>query len=510
VISSRDCVSHLYKGLAAVQTRGYESAGIAVYTGQELIHKARDGIVGEALPQDEIDQLSGVVGVGQVRYATAGGPSHPKQPVLANTKFGQIAIVHNGNMVNYDDLAGIAGTDGYNEKPSDTQLFARILEKTDAPNIEEAIKKALDVVKPTYSLIIQHEDTLYAMRDQHGNRPLYIGKLKGGYMLGSEERALRSAGALFIEEVNAGEFIKLSKEEKQSSQIYNPDFKRCIFELIYLASAGDLEQENPRHFGRDLRRIRVNSGVQLWEEHPVVADIVIGILGSGFWAANGYSHASKIPYANTALRINPDYDSRTFIQPTQQLRELGVEMKFETDETIINGKRVVLIDDTEVRGTTLWGLMKMLRLDGASEVHLRIAAPPVTDPCFYGVDFPSKSELIAGQLTKAERLQYHKLRYSGVDFDRREVISMVKNQNLGDSDLRQIVEMSIDEGKNFLASTEDFDPSILNFDGVTLGHLSIEGLAKSFEIDPSEYCMACFTGIYEIEREIVDELLEVT
>jgi len=512
--------SLIYEGLKLLQHRGQESAGILVYDGIQFRKSINDGMVNEAIHLRELGQLRGTTGIGHVRYSTAGlkkedlslGIDHPRQPIIE----GDISVIHNGNIVNYNQLVSVLGDRGIHiEKNiySDTQLMAKIIASSSKKNIEEAIMETINLIKPTYSLIVQHKDNLYICRDRTGNRPLYIGRIAEGYGVASEERALRLIGAKAIEEVMPGEFIKLYKKEKESKQIYTPRLKRCVLESIYLATAGKLKEKSPVLFEQNLRDIRKRSGRILAREHPSIADLAIGILGSGYWASVGYSQESGIPFSKTALKRDPKYKKRTFIEPSEAERIVGVYLKFIPNGKEIAGKKLVTVDDTIVRLTTSSGLVQKLRLAGASELHMRVASPPILWPCFYGIDFPQKEELIASRLDVEEIEQYIALRFFGMDDKREELIEIVKGNKLSQGDIKEIIGRS-DERNNYLKreklqktdhvviGPEDFSPL-----RVSLGYLSLDGLIEAFEINPEEYCLACFTGKYEIEPELVMQRL---
>lgn len=515
VIGVKDASRHAYVGLISGQNRGQESAGILSYDGQKS-HMARGhGLVREAIKDSELERLTGDIALGQTRYSTAGGPYHAAQPIIENhERFGEFSIVHNGNMVNYEQLerrVREAGAYDYKENPSDSQLFARLLSLSDGATFEEALRKTLDKVKPTYSLIVQKGEEVYVTRDKHGNRPLSIGKLDGGYAVASEEYDLKMMGCIDIEEVKEGEMIKLYKRQKTSNQIYVPEPQRCINELIYLAKGTD----GAEIFGKRVQDIRQESGRRLAVEHPAVADLVIGILGSGYHASIGYSEQSGIPHSLTALIRNPNYHKRTFIEPNHAERVRGVYLKFTEDKKEINGKRIVVIDDSIVRLTTSSGLVGKLRLAGATGLDFRVASPPIKNPCFYGIDFPDKAELVAASLSVPEIEQHLRLRFFGVDYGREELNEIVRGNVLSQDDVEEIVGVSMRQDRNFLrraSKKKKADHAIVNpFDldqgRFTLGYLSEQGLVESFGIDPSKYCLACFNGEYKIEPEIIMERL---
>ena len=512
----------IYEGLKHLQHRGQESAGILVYDGQKFKKTIKDGMVQEAISPKDLKSLNGTTGLGHVRYSTSGrkkengfyDTEYPRQPIVDK----DVAVVHNGTVINYNDLAdtlrkrGISITSGAD---SDTQLLTRIIGSSDKASIEDRIKEMLDIVEPTYSMIIQHDDTLYICRDKTGNRPLYFGNIHEGHITASEERVLKQLGATNIREVNPGELIRVSGNQSYSEQISAQNLQRCMIELIYLASAGNPEENPPYLFNKDLRKVRKGSGMTLAKEQPADADLVIGILGSGYYASLGYSEQSNIPYSKTALIRDPKFQKRIFIEPNEKDRIVGVYLKFLADSNEIVGKRVVAVDDTIVRLTTSSGLVQKLRLAGVSELHMRIASPPISWPCFYGIDFPKKDELIAARLSILEINQYLALRFFGMEDRREELIGIVKGNQLSNEDIQDIINRSTERDnylkREFLQKTNHtvIDADNIDLKRFSLGYLSLEGLIESFDIDPSEYCLACFTGNYKINPEMIRQKLEI-
>jgi amidophosphoribosyltransferase len=509
----------IYEGLKLLQHRGQESAGILVYDGNSFRKTINDGMVEDAIPVSEIRELKGSTGLGHVRYSTSGKKSdfyqveHPMQPIVEE----DIAIVHNGTLINYDQLAErlrIQGETVSRGNDSDTQLLAKTLHLGHELSVDDKVRQLFNIAQPTYSLIIQNKDTLYVCRDLSGNRPLYIGNVSGGYMVASEERVLRMLGSNSIDEAGAGELIKLAGNEVSREQIQKPSLNRCIIELIYLSSTGAPDEDSPVLFGKGIREVRKDLGIALAREQPANADIVLGVLGSGYYASLGYSIQSGIPHSKTALVRDPNYKKRTFIEPDEQDRVVGVYLKFITEPNELHGKRIAVVDDTIVRLTTSSGLVQKLRLSGASELHMRVASPPIMWPCFYGIDFPKRDELIAARLNVREIEQYLALRFFGMDDNREQLIGLVRGSRLTNEDIIDIIDTSTEEDnylkREYLRKSRHFvvKPDDLGLERFSLGYLSLEGLVESFDIDTSEYCLACFNGDYQISPDIVKDKLD--
>jgi len=510
----------IYEGLKLLQHRGQESVGILTYDGHDYKKILKDGLVHEAISPTELNSLNGSTGLGHVRYSTSGRKKdngfcdveHPKQPILGI----DFALVHNGTIVNYGYMVNVLERRRIGISPgedSDTQLVAKIIGSSEEADIEKRIKKSLETIKPTYSMLIQHENALFLCRDRTGNRPLYIGNIGGGYIAASEGSVLNSLGATNISEVGEGQLIRIENNDAYTEQIFTPDLKKCVIELIYLSSAGKSEHERPELFGRDIRTIRIKSGIKLASEQPANADLVVGVMDSGNWASIGYSQKSGIPRSRTGLKRHPHYKKRTFIEPSEEERIEGVYLKFIAESNELSGKRLVAVDDTIIRLTTSSGLVQKLRLAGASELHMRIASPPVIWPCFYGVDFPLRNELIAAMLSVPEIQQYLTLRFFGMDDNRDKLIEIVRGNQLSKTDMGDIVQRSTEDNnyvkRAFLQRNKHIviDPDDINPKRFSLAYLSLEGLVDAFDIDSSEYCLACFTGKYEIEKELIKQKL---
>jgi amidophosphoribosyltransferase len=387
-----------YFGLYALQHRGQESAGIAVSDGRRILVYKDMGLVSQVFDDAALEGLDGYIAVGHNRYSTTGMSAwHNAQPTFCRTPFGSLALGHNGNLVNTHELVRelarhTAADDGVLFEPqvastSDTDILARLLASFPDRTIEEAAVEVLPLLQGAYSLVFMDENTLYAARDPQGVRPLVLGRLERGWAVASETAALDIVGAAYIREVRPGEIIAIDESGLRSLQFAEPAPKGCLFEFVYLARPDTKISEQRVH------SVRVDIGRRLAAEYPADADLVIPVPESGTPAAIGYAEASGIPYGQGFVKNS--YVGRTFIQPSQTIRQLGIRLKLNTLRDVIEGKRLVVVDDSIVRGNTQRAQVKMLREAGAREVHVRIASPPVKWPCFYGIDFATRAELIA-------------------------------------------------------------------------------------------------------------------
>ncbi|OLR91197.1 amidophosphoribosyltransferase [Actinokineospora bangkokensis] len=385
-----------YYGLYALQHRGQEAAGISVSDGRQIVVFKDLGLVSQVFDEQVLSSLRGHVAVGHCRYSTTGSTTWENaQPTFRTTATGSgISLGHNGNLVNTAELRDRAAAQGITAMrgaTTDSDLLTGLLAAGAADRgIEQAAMELLPTVRGAYCLVFSDENTLYAARDPHGVRPLVLGRLERGWVVASETAALDIVGASFVREVEPGELIAIDAEGLRSTRFANPEPKGCVFEYVYLA------RPDTAIAGRSVHATRVEIGRKLAGEHPVEADLVIPVPESGTPAAIGYAQGSGIPYG-TALVKNA-YVGRTFIQPSQTIRQLGIRLKLNPLRDVIRGKRLVVVDDSIVRGNTQRALVRMLREAGAIEVHVRIASPPVRWPCFYGIDFASRAELIANGL----------------------------------------------------------------------------------------------------------------
>ena len=423
-------------GLYALQHRGQESAGIATSNLRTLYLKTGMGLVSQVFDEDDLSYLPGHFAIGHTRYSTPGASTCDNaQPFRVSGPNGELALGHNGNIVNAavlrDDMIreGISFTTG-----SDSEVIAQMLAHAPGGDWKERWAHVMRKLNGAYSLAVITPDALMMARDPMGNRPLCLGKLDGGWVAASESCAFDHLGATFIREIEPGEVIYIDAEGLQSFKPIEEQPKAfCVFEYIYFARPDSVLN------GKLVYPLRMNLGRELAKEHPAPdADIVIGVPDSATAAAIGYSQASGIPFVEGLVKNR--YVGRTFIQPDQRLREIGVHLKFNAMREMLQDKRVVLVEDTIVRGTTTTRVIQMLRKAGAREIHMRVTSPPITHPCFYGIDMGTRWELIAAQKT-ADEIRDH----IGAD---------------------------------------------------TLGYLSRDGLVNAVSTTRDKVCMACFTGEY--------------
>lgn len=432
-----------YYGLYALQHRGQEAAGISVSDGSQIVVFKDLGLVSQVFDEQILQSLQGHIAVGHCRYSTTGATIWENaQPIFRTTATGSgLSFAHNGNLVNTAELrertieAGLKPHAGLTGSSSDSDLICGLLAANAADKgIEAAAMELLPTLKGAFCLVFADENTLYAARDPHGVHPLVLGRLERGWVVSSETAGLDIVGASFVREVEPGELIAIDAAGLRSSRFANPDPKGCVFEYVSLA------RPDTTIAGRGVHATRVEIGRRLASEQPVEADLVMPVPESGTPAAIGYAQGSGIPYG-TGLVKNA-YVGRTFIQPSQTIRQLGIRLKLNPLRDVIRGKRLVVVDDSIVRGNTQRALVRMLREAGALEVHVRIASPPVRWPCFYGIDFASRAELVA----------------NGVDLDG------IRRSIGADS----------------------------------LGYISLDGLVAATEQPKSRLCTACFSGEYPI------------
>ena len=427
-----DVAKLAYYGLYALQHRGQESAGIAVSDGSRIVVHKEMGLVAQVFDEPALTALRGHIAVGHCRYSTTGASVWAKaQPTFRSTPTTSLALGHNGNLINTRELAALLGETGQGDggiaATSDTDVLTALfvsgrvppVAAADAPvvaaagspgdsssggpvgssaggptGVEAAAAAVLPLAKGAYSLVFMDEQTLYAARDPHGFRPLVLGRLKGGWVVASETAALDIVGATFVREIAPGELVCINGRGVRSRTFAAPRPSGCLFEYVYLA------RPDTTISGRGVHATRVAVGRRLAVEHPADADLVIPVPESGTPAAIGFAEASGIPFGQGLVK-NP-YVGRTFIQPSQTIRERGIKLKLNPLRDAIAGKRVVVVDDSIVRGTTQRAIVAMLREAGAAQVHVRISSPPVAWPCFYGIDFARRDELIAGRESVAE------------------------------------------------------------------------------------------------------------
>ncbi len=405
-----DVAKLAYYGLYALQHRGQESAGIAASDGRRIVVFKDMGLVAQVFDEAALETLRGHIAVGHCRYSTSGSSVwRNAQPTFKATPTAAVALGHNGNLINTLELAAILRTaqagdpGGAGRWPelaatSDTDVLTALFANPPGGplpgGVEEAAFVTLPLVRGAFSLVFMDEKTLYAARDPQGFRPLVLGRLASGWVVASETAALDIVGAEFVREVEPGELISIDERGVRSRTFAASQPKGCLFEYVYLA------RPDTAIAGRGVQATRVELGRRLAAEHPADADLVIPVPESGTPAAIGYAQASGIPYGQGLVKNS--YVGRTFIQPSQTIRERGIKLKLNPLRDAIAGQRLVVVDDTIVRGTTQRAIVAMLREAGAAEVHVRISSPPVAWPCFYGIDFATRDELIAGRESVAE------------------------------------------------------------------------------------------------------------
>jgi amidophosphoribosyltransferase len=445
-----------YFGLYALQHRGQESAGIAVSDGHRIVVHKEMGLVAQVFDEPALSTLRGHIAVGHCRYSTTGASVWANaQPTFRSTDSTSLALGHNGNLINTRELAGLLTGTGLGgtgiEATSDTDVLTALFVSDladisgisagpsaaadrDASQVERAAAAVLPLAKGAYSLVFMDEQTLYAARDPQGFRPLVLGRLDSGWVVASETAALDIVGARFVREIAPGELVSIDGRGVRSRTFAAPQPSGCLFEYVYLA------RPDTTISGRGVHATRVEVGRRLAAEYPVDADLVIPVPESGTPAAIGFAEASGIPFGQGLVKNS--YVGRTFIQPSQTIRERGIKLKLNPLRDAIAGRRIVVVDDSIVRGNTQRALVAMLREAGAAEVHVRVASPPVSWPCFYGIDFATRAELIAGHLSP--------------------------------------------------------DEICASIGADSLGYVSLEGLTEATTIPASRLCRACFDGQYPV------------
>jgi len=456
-----DVAKLTYFGLYALQHRGQESAGIAVSNGRQILVYKDMGLVSQVFDETTLESLKGHLAIGHARYSTTGASTwHNAQPTFHPTLDGSLALAHNGNLINTTELAqmveDLGETEGEldlhvklpNETTNDTAVVTSLLAHHIGQTVEERATELLPQLKGAYSFVWMNEHTLYAARDPQGIRPLVLGRLERGWVVASEDAALVTVGASVVREVEPGELIVINEDGLRSHRFAEPDPKGCVFEYVYLA------RPDATIARRNVHEARVEMGRRLAREFPIDADLVMPVPESGTPAATGYAEESGIPFGQGFVKNS--YVGRTFIQPSQTLRQLGIRLKLNALEHMIRGKRLVVVDDSIVRGNTQRAQVRMLREAGAAEVHVRISSPPVKWPCFYGIDFATRAELIA----------------NGLDIE----------------------EIRASIGAD------------------SLGYISLAGMIESTGQPATQLCDACFTGRYPIplpdESRLGKHLLE--
>lgn len=435
----------IYDGLFALQHRGQEGAGIAVSDEGKIRCAKGLGLLSQAVGVSRVAGMKGNIGIGHVRYSTTGGAGRAQnvQPLIGDCADGRWAVAHNGNIVNAAELRAIYQESGsIFQTGTDSEMLLHLLADPKYRHDPERMSKACETLKGAYSFLVMSGDTLYAVRDPHGFKPLVMGRLGKAWVFASETCALTQVGATYDREIEPGELVAVNASGMTSRRLarIGAGLSHCVFEMVYFA------RPDSRVFGHNVHQVRAAYGERLAEEHPVDADIVVAVPDSGNSAALGYARKSRIPFEMGFIRNH--YVGRTFIMPGQEERANQVDKKLAVMPETIRGKRVVVVDDSIVRGTTMRKRVKALRNAGAREVHLRIACPPVTHPCYYGIDFPTHGELIASRLP-------------------------------------------VEEIRRFM-------------DADSLGYLSIPGLLSPYS-DKRAFCIACFDGEYPMEKGCCDK-----
>jgi len=393
----------IYYGLFALQHRGQESAGIAIATGNRIEFHKDMGLVADVLTKDVINRLSGKIAIGHDRYSTAGeSEKQNAQPLVVRYKEGSIALAHNGNLVNADSMREILQNDGVIFQTSiDTEVVANMIARNFKGDIVKSIKNTMEVVKGAYAFVVMTENELIGVRDNYGLRPLCLGKRPDGYLLASESCAISAMGGEFVRDIEPGEIVVINENGVESIKTTKYAQKKlCIFEHVYFARPDSTLD------GVNVYESRYNSGKILAQESPVKADLVFSVPDSGTPAAIGYATELGIPFGLGLIKNR--YAKRTFIEPKQELREQGVKTKLSVLKEIVKDKIVVMVDDSIVRGTTTKQIVSMVKDAGAKEVHVRIASPPVTHSCFFGINTPDRSKLIGANKTIEEIKDYIK------------------------------------------------------------------------------------------------------
>lgn len=425
---------HTYLGLYALQHRGQESAGIISTTdGKKFCIHKKQGLVSEVFNKDVLAELPGISAIGHVRYSTTGSSKSNAQPLFANYKNGSLAIAHNGNIINaYELKQELEKKGAIFQTTMDSEILIHLIAQSEEKDIEKALINSLKRLEGSYSFLLFINDMMIAVRDPRGIRPLCLGKIDKAYTVSSESCAFDIINAKLIREVEPGEIIFFSKDGMKSIKPFEKVEKAtCVFEYIYYTRPDSVLD------GKSVYEVRRKLGAQLAKEHPVEADIVIPVPDSSNIAASGYAEESGIPFGHGIIRNH--YIGRTFIEPHQHIRDFGAKIKYNPVKSVFNGKRLIVVDDSIVRGTTCAKIVKMLRKAGAKEVHFRISSPPIICPCFYGIDTPDKKGLIAANNT-----------------------------------IKGIAE---------------------KIDADTIGYLSLEGLKQVMD-DMNDHCYACFNGTY--------------
>jgi len=401
--SGEDVARVAFFGLFSLQHRGQESAGIAASDGEKIRMHRDMGLVTQVFQEEHLQELHGHMAIGHTRYSTTGSSIlRNVQPMLCDCDFGPVALAHNGDLINASDIRHELQNEGIEfETTNDSEVIVKLIANSSACRIEDAVAEAMTRISGAYAVLVMTRDKIIAARDPFGIRPLAIGRLNGShYVVASETCAFNTIGAQFIREIEPGELVVLNPEGLEERQaVPTQGHALCIFEYVYFG------RPDSRMYGKTIHEARRRMGHELAREHPAPgAHMVFPIPNTGTPAAIGFAEASRVPYGEGVIKNH--YIHRTFIQPNQRMRELGVKMKLSPLKEALSGRRVVMIDDSIVRGTTIGPQIKMIREAGAAEVHVRISSPPYKHPCFYGIDTANQNELIAAKLSVEEIRQY--------------------------------------------------------------------------------------------------------
>lgn len=439
-IADAEEASHLtYLGLYALQHRGQESAGIVTSEEDDHYSHLGMGLVADIFDEDALKRLKGNRGIGHVRYSTTGSSNLVNaQPLLCEYQKGWVAVAHNGNLINWSELRNRLESKGSIFRTNtDSEILVHLLARSRRDHFLDALHDSLQHLRGAFSMVIMNKDYVIGLRDPFGIRPLSIGKCRGGYVFTSETCALDIIGAEYVRSVEPGEMVIIDREGRMESRFFGYEEKKaqCVFELVYFA------RPDSWVFGREVLPARENLGRHLWRECPTEGDEVVAVPDSSTASAIGYSLESGIPLRMGIIRSH--YIGRTFIEPSQSIRDFGAKIKYNTVRSVLEGKRVIVVDDSIVRGTTIRKIVKMIRTAGAKEIHLRIASPVWIEPCYYGIDTPERSKLI-GATHNLEEIQRH---------------------------------LRVD----------------------SLHYLSIEGLMEAVGAEEKDFCNACFSGRYPLK-----------
>lgn len=444
IYGSAEASKLTYLGLYSLQHRGQESCGIVSYDGAKFYKSLGMGKVTDYFNAERLEELKGSMAIGHVRYSTTGSSGITNaQPITVVCHRGNISVAHNGNITNAHLIRKELEAEGaIFHATTDTAIIPHLIARSRKTNFLDALIESIARLKGAFSLLIMTEDRIYAIRDPWGFRPLSLGFIDKGYVVASETNAFDIVDAKYIRDIEPGEILIIEKNSIKSIKPFEPQkTSQCIFELIYFA------KPSSNVFGKSVYEFRKQLGAQMAIEDDVTPDIVIPVPDSGRMAAFGYAQEKKVHIEEGLIRSH--YIGRTFIEPTQKIRDFGVKIKFSPVKYILEGKKVVVIDDSIVRGTTAKKIIKLIRDSGAKEIHLRISAPPTVSPCFYGIDFPSKDELIANQMSLEDTAKY-----LGVD---------------------------------------------------SLKYISFDGVFKATGVNRDSFCCACFNGKYPIEDGCINK-----